>query len=329
VRRPSPRRIFVLGVSLLCSTLSGRAFASERFALIVTGASGGPEFATKYNEWRSSFSAILRARFGYPDNHVVVLAEQEQPGVGKATRENVRAALAGFRQRVGKDDVLLILLIGHGTGTGAEDAKFNLVGPDLSVTEWSDLIRPISGRIVFIDAASGSYPFIQKLSGHGRIILAASNSIAQQSEIAFPGYLVKAFTDPDADVDKNGRVSIWEAFTYASRAVLKSFEDNGRLPTERALLDDTGQGIGREAQAPGADGVLAQITYLQPDPPIPAGADSELTALLKRRAEVETAIDLLKARRAELTPAQYDAELEKLLLDLARIDSQIRLKSKS
>ena len=52
----------------------------------------------------------------------------------KATRENVQRAFADLRKRLTKDDQLLVLLIGHGTSLDGEDAKFNLVGPDLSAT---------------------------------------------------------------------------------------------------------------------------------------------------------------------------------------------------
>ena len=60
-------------------------------------------------------------------------------------------------------------------------------------------------------------------------------------------------------------MSIWEAFTYASAGVQQWFEQKGQLPTERPLLDDTGDGVGREAQNPGTDGALARITYLEPE----------------------------------------------------------------
>ena len=33
-------------------------------------------------------------------------------------------------------DQLVVILIGHGSGQG-NDAKFNLLGPDLSVAEWA------------------------------------------------------------------------------------------------------------------------------------------------------------------------------------------------
>ena len=110
------------------------AFAGEHYALVITGASGGDEFARKYDTLRTTFVETLRQKLGYQADHIVVLAETESRGIAKSTRENVKRALADLRGRVGRDDVLVVLLIGHGTSDG-EEAKFNLVGPDLSASE--------------------------------------------------------------------------------------------------------------------------------------------------------------------------------------------------
>ena len=50
-------------------------------------------------------------------------------------------------------------------------------------------------------------------------------------------------------------------------------------------------------------------------------------ALQKRRAELEAQIEDLKGRKASLPPDQYEAELERLVLELARVAQQIRTKS--
>jgi hypothetical protein len=302
------------------------ARAADRYALVVSGASGGPEYAAKYSQWRASFTAILRARFGYPDDHVVVLADADDPRVRKPTRDNVRAALVDLRQRASKDDVILVLLIGHGTASDASagEAKFNLVGPDLSAVEWAELVKPIAGRVVFVDTTSGSSPFLQAISAPGRIVVTATDATAQQYETVFPEFFLKAFASPEADVDKNGRVSIWEAFSYASNLVRQWYQQRGQLQTERALLDDNGDGVGREAQSPGPDGALAQVTYLDREQPVVVPGDSVLTALIARRADIEAQVERLKARKPELPPDQYDAQMEALLLDLARLDAQIR-----
>ena len=319
--------VVLIAVVAIAALVPARASAAERYALVVTGASGGEAYAAKYDAWRRAFVDTLRQRFGYHDDHVFILAEVESAGVLTATRENVRRVLTSLRARITKDDQLLLLLIGHGTSMDGEDGKFNLVGPDLSATEWADLIRPIAGRVVFVNASSASFPFLRRLAGKGRIVLTATDSSAQQFETLFPEFFVNAFTDPAADVDKNGRVSIWEAFSYASAGVQQAFQQKGQLATERPLLDDTGAGIGREAQNPGPDGAMAKVTYVQPDAAVALPSDTALAGLVTRRAELEAQLEELRARKESMPPDQYDAELERIVLEIARISAQIRTKS--
>jgi hypothetical protein len=303
------------------------AHAGERYALVITGASGGETYAQKYLTWRVQFTTILRDTFHYPPDHIVTLAETESAGVQTSTREHVQRALADLRKRMTKDDQLLVLLIGHGTSLDGDEAKFNLVGPDMSASEWANLLTPIPGRLVFINTTAASFPFLRKLAGRGRVVLTATDSAAQQFETVFAEYFVKAFSEPATDTDKNRRVSIWEAFTYASAAVRQSYEQKGQLPTERSLLDDTGAGIGREAQTGGTDGALARVTYIEPEAPLALPADATQAALVRRRAELEAQLEELKARKESTQPDQYDAELEKLLIEIARVGAQLRSKS--
>jgi hypothetical protein len=322
--------------SVCVASLAGFAFlfgvassarAGDRYALIVTGASGGEVYAQKYTKWRVSFVDTLRAKFHYEPEKLIVLAETESAGVQKSTRENVQRTLADLRKRMTKEDQLLVLLIGHGTSLDGEEAKFNLVGPDLSASEWSDLLRPLPGRLAFVNTTAASFPFLRRLAGRGRIVLTATDTAAQQFETVFAEFFIKAFDDPAADLDRNNRVSIWEAFTYASAGVRQWFEQKGQLPTERPLLDDTGAGIGREAQNPGTDGAVARVTYLEPDAVLALPSNTLLAGLMRRRAELETQLEELKARKESTPPDQYDADLEKLLVEIARISAQIRAKS--
>jgi hypothetical protein len=315
---------------IVCAALllpAARASAGERYALVITGASGGEVYAKKYTKWRSDFIQTLGEKFHYDPQRIIVLAETADEGAQKATRENVRGAFSDLRKRMTKDDQLLVLLIGHGTSLDGDEAKFNLVGPDLSATEWSELLRPLPGRLVFVNTTGASFPFLRKIAGKGRVVLTATDAAAQQFETVFPEFFIKAFSDDSADLDRNNRVSIWEAFTYASAGVRQWFEQKGQLPTERPLLDDTGAGIGREAQNPGTDGAIARVTYLQPDAVLALPSDTALAGLMRRRADLETLLEELKARKESTPPDQYDAELEKLLVEIARISAQIRAKS--
>jgi hypothetical protein len=312
-------------VIIACLVLAGASTASaaDRYALIVTGASGGAQYAARYGAWRGKFVNSLKDTFGYPDDHVVVLSEDAESAGLRSTRANVTAALQALTRRVTKDDQLFILLIGHGT-SGDSDAKFNLVGPDLPAAEWANLLRPIAGRVVFVNASSASFEFLERLAGRGRIVVTATDSAAQQYATIFPEFFLEAFTAESADLDRNGRVSVWEAFRSASAGVKGWFEEQGRLATERPLLDDNGDGIGREAEAPGPDGALAQTTYLRAETPAAASADPAVAELLRQRAALESRLEALRAGKANLPAEQYERELEALLLEVARLDRQIR-----
>jgi hypothetical protein len=314
----------VAAVALLCLNVGASSLAGDNYALVVTGASAGEPYAAKYAGWRQSFVATLRTKFGYPQDHVIVMAETAGTGIRVATRDEVRRTLLDLRSRLGRDDQLVVLLIGHGTtsdASGSEDAKYNLVGPDLKASEWADLLKPVASRVVFVDTTAVSFPFLRQLAAPGRIVITATDSTAQEFETVFGEFFVNAFEDPSADADKSGRVSLFEAFTYASAAARAWYEQRGQLPTERPLLDDDGDGVGHEAWNPGSDGALARATFLRA-PPMPA--DAAAAAVVRRQRELESQIEDLKRRRASMPSPAYEAELERLLLELARISAQGR-----
>lgn len=325
----SLHRILALVALQACLVLaaSGLAHAGERYALIVTGASGGPQYAEKYDEWRSAFVQLLQGPLGYAEANVLLLAEEEFAGAQKATRENVRGAIADLRRRATKDDVVLVVLVGHGSGNDVGDAKFNLVGPDLSAGEWGDLLRPMPGRLVFVNAASGSAPFLQELSAASHVVITANDSPAQTFETVFPQFLLEAYRDNGADLDKDDRVSVFEAFAFVSSRVREWFEQRAQLATEHPMLDDNGDGAGRLIDDEGSDGMLARVTYLRAEPPVEDTGNPERTARLRRRAELHTRLEELRARKNTMPLDDYENALETLLLELARIDRALRSQS--
>jgi len=53
----------------------------------------------------------------------------------------------------------------------------------------------------------------------------------------------------------------------------------------------------------------------------------EFVELFERRDQLEQQVDNIKTRRSDLTPEDYRRELERLLIDLARVSSIIRNKT--
>ena len=273
-----------LGIVLLASASAARSTsADERYALVISGASGFQRYAENYNRWRSVFTSTLRTTLRFRDDNVIVLAEIPGPGVGRASRDGVRRAFERLHARMARGALSLIVLIGHGTYDGI-DVRFNLVGPDLEASEWAELLNGLPERVVIVNTTGASFPFFERLAWPGRIVIAATNSMTQDFETIFSQFFTQAFDDPASDADKNGRVSIWEAFSFASFAVKAWYAQRSRLSTERALLDDSGDGMGTEADKPGADGSIARRVYLDPTIETTAVSDPILADLIDRRA---------------------------------------------
>lgn len=313
--------------ALLAPAAVSVASGEERYAIIVTGASGGAGYAQQYAGWTKAFSETLVGRLGFDPGHVTVLSDTPDAPAA-ATAENLRRVVAERRSQLKPDDLLLLLLIGHGTFDGV-DAKFNLVGPDLEAAEWAALLRGLPGRLVIVNGAAASSPFIERLAGPRRVIISATDSVVQRFDTVFPEYFIAAFQEEGADIDKNGRTSVWEAFAWAAGAVRRFYQERGQLATERPLLDDNGDGVGREAAAQGLDGALASRTYLAPAPEGAAPTDELLVELLHRRASLVAEVEELQLKKVFMSPDEYAREFERIMLALARVGREIRQRNPS
>jgi hypothetical protein len=178
---------------------------------------------------------------------------------------------------------------------------------------------------VFVDTTSSSFPFVQAMAGKNRVVIAATESISQRYDTVFPQYFIEALDQgAKADADKNGRLSVWEAFVYASQAVKAAFEQKGTLVTERSVIDDNGDGVAKEATAAtGSDGVLAKTTFLDAEPASTA-ANAAVAGLERQRVSLEARIEELKGRKDQMPAGQYEEEFEKLAVELAQISAKIR-----
>lgn len=313
----------LLGVLLFAAPVS----ASERYALIVSGANGEASYADQYAQWRQQTVTALLEKLAFDDAKILTLSDGGD-AAHEATAAGVRRSLESLRGQMRADDLLFVLLIGHGSFDGT-DAKFNLVGPDLSSVEWAALLKPLPGQVVVVNTTAASFPFLERLAAPRRIVVTSTDSVAQRFDTVFPEYFIRALTDANADLDKNGRVSVWEAFAAASMGVRRYYTQRGQLATEHALIDDNGDGVGREAGGEGTDGSISSRLYLDPEVAGSAPTDEELLQLLQKRAGLQIDVDELKQRRQLLTPDEYEKEFERIMIALATVSRDIRRKQKT
>jgi hypothetical protein len=310
---------------VLALLVAQEARAEERFALILSGATGGPKYAEQMREWRTTLSSALVDRYGFAAGKVRVFSDETDKTGPQATAENVRRSIGELRKEMTRSDLLLVILLGHGTYDG-DTAKFNLVGPDLTAADWASLLNGVPGRLVIVNTTEASFPFLERLSGANRVVITATDSAAQKYATVFPDYFSKAMSEASSDLDKNGRTSIFEVFEATSTAVKQHYEQRGQLTTERPIMDDNGDGVGRESAAPGPDGALARLVYLDAETPAAAN-DPELAGLLRRRRELEGDAEALKLKKGTMPAPAWEAEYEKLMIELAKVSREIRARS--
>jgi hypothetical protein len=312
--------------AVLCSCLVATpAVAQNRWAVIVSGASGGEKYAEQMNTWRGDLRTALINRYQFKPEFVKIFVDETAPAGDKGSAENVRRFFGELKKSSTKDDFILVILLGHGTFDG-DVAKFNLVGPDMTAKDWTDVLNGLQGRVTLVNTTEASFPFLETVTAKGRVVITATDSAAQKYATVFPEYFVKALNEASTDLDKNGRTSVYEIFAAASAAVKQHYEQRGQLTTERALIDDNGDGKGREASADGPDGGLARIAYLDSETAAASG-NPEVAALIKRRQALEQEAEEHKQLKGVMPDTEWNAKFEKLMLDLAQVSAEIRKKS--
>ena len=284
--------------------------------LIVAGIGGTPAYRDAFHETALAMASAATGRFGLPDSSVILLTEDPSRAAGRiagrSTREEIARALHRIATRAKPDDQLVILLIGHGGGQD-DGARFNLPGPDLSAADLATALAPFKNRpIAIINTASASGGFVEALAAPKRIVITATKSGFERNATTFGRHFVAAYTGEGADADRNERISLLEAFTYATREVTRAYEADNRLLTEHARFS--------------GDSALARRFFLTAGeaPAAVAARNPAITALYVQRDSLERRLDALRGRRATMAQDAYDRELETLLLAVARNGQAIR-----
>jgi hypothetical protein len=292
----------------------------NKFVLIINGPGGEAAYAHQFEEWTEQLRSSLAEKFGFDRRNIRVLSEK---GNARATADDVKKTFAMLKSELDANNVLFVFLIGHGSFDGKE-AKFNLVGPDLSASEYNVLLSSLpTRRVVIFNMASASGEFIKSLAAKGRIVITATRNGQETNATRFAGFFISALNAADADTDQDGHTSVLEAFVYTNRLTEDFYKRAGRLASEHALLDDNGDGVGHNKVEAG-EGLLARATYLDSLSVDEAAATAATGRLLKERTRLEGEIEQLIARKANMPEAEYDATLERLFIELAKVNRSIK-----
>jgi len=189
------------------------------------------------------------------------------------------------------------VLVGHGS-FDERDYRFNLPGPDVTGAEFADWLSgaPPQRQLVVV-ATSASGALLEPLQASGRTLVTATRSGGERNATVFARYLAESLGAAGADTDKDGYVSALEAFRYAEHRVTGHYAERSEMATEHPTLQ----------------GLEPAVRFARLEPP----AAFDVAPDDGRVAELEAAIEALRADKASRDPEAYFAELQRLLLELA------------
>ena len=296
--------------------------ADKPQVIVVVGAPGEEEYRSNFESWAGLWSQAA-AKGGATS---VVIGTG--PTNGASDLDQLKQTLAAAPREASSE--LWLVLIGHGTFDG-KTAKFNLRGPDFDADDLAAMLKPFKRPLAVIDCSSASSPFLTKLSAAGRVVIVATRSGFEQNYARFGQFISAAIADPEADLDKDGQVSLLEAFLMASRRVAEYYKSETRLMTEHALIDDNGDGMGtppdwfrglraikRARDGAALDGLRARQFVL-----VRSAQEQQLApAIRARRDELELAVGKLRDHKETLGEEEYYRQLEPVLVELAKISTQ-------
>ena len=311
IRRRARGLVRALLAATGCALLCASPLAAQRtHLLLVTGLGGEPQYSETFTKQGAVLYDAAGTQWRVADSSLTWLAEDpaRDPSriTGRATKEAVGAAFLALSRRVGPGDVVVVVLIGHGSGEGP-GSRVNLPGADPTAAEYASWISGFARQtVVFVVGASASGDFATVLKGPGRVVLTATRTAFERNESLFAEHFVRGIASNEADADKDGRTTVMESFTFAVREVAKSYVTERRLLTEHAVVSDS---------------MLAARTVYAA---AVSSGDPRVVALVAERKALEEELEKLRARKAGMPAAEYDLELERLLVAIAEKSAEIR-----
>lgn len=303
---------------------------STKYAMILAGPTVGEENKSQFRQWAFSLHDILARDYGYNSDTISLLYDRGSvEGAGSeridaaCDLQGIEAELARLQSVVRTGDQITIYLIGHGSGS-EEESKFNIAGPDITGGQFAEMLDVFNEQdLVIVNTTSASYGFSASLSAEGRVVISSTRSSSEKYDPVFSNYFIEALDNRNGDRDKNNRVSMLEAFNYAKSNVEEFYEEQGRLASEHAGLDDNGDALfSLNPTTAEIDGRLAEIAYIDNLVDDTAGLSAEAIRLKSRMQDLERSVFILRGRKAEFLEADYWQQMEELLVDLARATGQ-------
>jgi hypothetical protein len=320
------------------ATTSDTETKASQALVLVVGSGGTPEYSAEFSKWAARWTeasknaqaeTVVIGLDAGSTTPVTSIASAASPRATSSSTTDADALSSGIQKfaTIETSEPLWLVYLGHGTFDGRK-ASLNLRGPDVTEERLSELLKESKRPVVGIFCCSCSSPFVNALSGPNRIIISATKDGNQIQYSRFGDAFSTAIGSLDADINRDGQVSLLEAWLFASRRTSEFYKTEGRLATEHSLLDDNGDQKGTRAEnfeglrlkpniknAAEMDGKLsARWSFVRSDD------ERKLTPeQRKTRDDLESQLEALREQKDSMDEAVYLFRLEEILRPLAEL----------
>ncbi|MGD8501476.1 MAG: hypothetical protein PVJ86_12560 [Phycisphaerales bacterium] len=221
------------------------AESDNTYALIVSGTNKDPNESQAKDKAVETLRRFFRNNAKVRSDRLTVLVDSNslvRKDSKISTGKNLKEQIDTFAAAVNPADRFIFYYVGQ-ANIVTDKLRLNLPGADITheqLAEWIDRIKASSVLIVLDCPGAGLA--VKALARQGRIVVAACTA-DQHYSTRFTEYFVPALLDNKSDTDSDGKVSLLEAFTLASKRLEDLHRRKGLLKTETPLLEDNADGV--------------------------------------------------------------------------------------
>ncbi len=227
--------------------------------MIVSGVGKDMDDRLLRDEIVRNLCSYLQKEASVERNRLTVLVADAN-AVGASTADRIAETIRVYASAVSPEDRFVFYYAGQANAIG-DSLRLNLPGPDITQEELASWFAGIKAdsQLVVLDCPRAAIA-AKALAHPGRVLVLASTE-QQVHGTQFGRCFVPALARAESDTDRDGSISVLEAFTAAAREIEKWYQDRQLLPTETPVLEDDGDGRPNERpwrhEQDGGDGRLA------------------------------------------------------------------------
>ena len=256
------------GLMIEAVVIGANSPKATTYAVIVSGINKeSKEQQAKDNAITNLRNFLLNNARVKPDRLSILVSYDSpiQKGSRLSTAENLRKQMNILAAAVRPTDRFIFYYVGQ-ANIVAGKLRFNLPGKDITheqLATWTKGIKA-SSMLIVLDCP-GAGLAVKTLTGKDRVIIGACTDEERYST-QFSKFFIPALADPQSDTNRDGKVSVLEAFTSAARQIDDWYRSHKLLQTETPILEDNTDGVGslqpwryREDRV---DGLTASMYFL-------------------------------------------------------------------